>query len=163
MSNSSPSLLLTAACRLALAGAALAGTVAGAAETSRSAALTVGARVRPVARIERLEAPAALLLTDADVARGWVDLSGPVALEVRANTPGGCDLEIALDTDVALAVEVDGVGAAPVLAGSGVRVGPACASPGRTRLSLALRLHLAPGVGAGTHPFPVGLAALPRP
>jgi len=146
-----------------LAAVTVTAGVATSTPAASSAAFTVGARVRPIARIERLAAPAAILLTDADLARGWVDLPEPVNLEVRANTRGGCDLQLDLDTDVALAIEIGGLRPEPVLLGSGGRFGPTLTGPGRARLSLPLRLHLAPGVRAGLQPFPVRLSAAARP
>lgn len=163
MSNPSLKGLLGLAWLVAIAGTPGTAGVAGTGQATGSATLTVGARVRPVVRLDRLAAPASLTLTETDLARGWVDLTEPLELEVRANTSGGWDLGLDLDTDVVLAVGIGGLSPDPVLAGQGARFGPPVTGPGRTPLSLALRLYLGPGARAGLQPFPLRFTAAPRP
>lgn len=123
--------------------------------------MTVGATVVAVARIERLSAPKDILVSAADLRRGYMDLDEPVAVTVRSNSTSG----YALDVD-----PVSAPFAWLIISGSGVdqRFGPAGSSIVQRwhnlrtdDLSLRFRFVLAPGALAGRYAWPTHLRVRP--
>jgi hypothetical protein len=137
---------------VALAGLLAAPALAGEARATFRVSVAVPAQVR----LEALEQPAQLMLSDADVARGYVDV--PARYRVRHNDRRGYLLQLAPRTGLARRVEVRGLGQPVVVADDSVEVHRA---PGGwlDELDLAFRVVLGPGVRPGTYPLPVHLAA----
>jgi len=121
------------------------------------ARFTVGATVPVRVSLEIVEQPA-LTLTDEDVARGYKDVSARYV--VRHNDRNGYLIEFAPRGDVALQVEIHGLGADVVVRRAIVSVH----QPGDAFLQdLSLQFHCVLDAASrpGTFELPVGVAATP--
>jgi len=125
-------------------------------------ALSVGARARAWARVEAETSPARLLLTRADVARGWVDVPVPARLSVRTNSSVGYTLRVRLSSGWVGIAELPDLPGRPVFAGDGGDWDRELPGPAAEDLTLAWRFHLEPGTRPGSHPWPITLEAHPR-
>lgn len=106
--------------------------------------------------------PAGLEITEADVARGWVEAPGASLIQVRANSPNGWLLEFQPLQGPYRTLEVTGLGSpAQVSAAGGWLAQP---YSGRTLVTAELRYRLVLSADArpGTYPWPISLSASPR-
>ena len=76
----------------ALALAVQAAQVPDAAAGSSSMVIGVNAVVQARTQLKSLQQPATLLVTEADIQRGYVDVSGASLLDIWTNNPAGCVL-----------------------------------------------------------------------
>ncbi len=131
---------------------------------SAATRIHVTARVAPHVRVRLVHQPAALVVTDPDVARGYVDVPDGVRLEVRSNDPRGHLLvfEVA-DGPFPLFenVQVRGLGA-DVQIGRGSAVVPQPAARGVRSLALGYRFTLHKDARAGSYAWPVFVSAVPE-
>lgn len=130
-------------------------------ELLSSAQVNVSAVVVPRVVMRQGPAPQALRITQADIARGYVDVPESSVIWVRSNADGGFRLDVGIQADYVSRLSVRGLGPEVV-------VGPAGGTvfvPGRVqderRFDLQWRLHLAGAAREGQHPWPVQLAASP--
>ena len=93
-------------------------TVSALAAAPSSASITVGATVRPFARIESVQTRTSLRITAEDVARGWVEPAGTTRLTVRTSSPRGYRLDIRNENDAIWLTTVRGLPGADECASS---------------------------------------------
>lgn len=137
-------------------GAVAAALLVAAEETyPSSVSLSVSAVILKKVWIRTESSPPALVLTDADVARGFIDVPAPTVITLRNNSEDGFLFRFGLDANVASSARVTGL-TQPVHFG---QEGAMLAQPGRfrteKRLELRWRLQLAQGITPGQHPWPV--------
>lgn len=139
---------------------------AGLAATARadsSMELRVTATVMAVTRVQVVSQPAALEITAADVARGYVELPAAVQVVVRNNTGRGYLLVLESQGALFRQAQVHGLAAPVTLGGSGGIVPQPAFHPGstRSRLALGFRFELPAGTQPGSYPWPLHLSAEP--
>jgi hypothetical protein len=125
-------------------------------ETSRE--FRIGAVVLPRASVESVGFPARLELTDADVTRGYKELTA--TCRVRANDQRGYLLTLTPRTGLTGRIEVGGLNAYIVLGRDAVtvhrpRVGPV------EMVALAIRVVLTAEAEAGSYPLPIQVDVSP--
>ena len=115
--------------------------------------LNVLATVLTRASIESQDLPRGVTISEQDVERGYVDLD-PVAIGVQSNHPAGVRLRFVATSAQFAAVDVEGGGATVFLVqpGRGLQ---------RQKVSVRLRLRLAPGAAPGTIAYPVSVFLAP--
>lgn len=141
-----------AALLLACAGAAAGGT---------QASVQVTATVLKHARINIIAAPATLVISESDVARGYLDVPVPTEILIRSNNPDGYMLQFAADGGLVRRMSIGGLADEIELDGAGtvvVRGQPAGIST--ERLTLRFRLLLSQQAHAGTYVWPMRLSVL---
>lgn len=147
---------------LVIAAAALfTGTVVSASEGQKVA---VTATVLKRATLEVVNQPAAVVVTQADLARGYVDVPLPAQLAILSNSPDGYLLEFTSHGDFMKQILVKGLTHDLQLNGSGGAVmQPATAGAGVTRASLSLgfRFLLSEATAEGTYPWPLRISVAP--
>ena len=137
-----------------LAGALVDPASAGEAQTRFNVTVTVPVHVT----LEVIEEPAALTVTDADIARGYKDVAA--RYRVRHNDRSGCLLRIAPTVGLTRWVEVRGLGADIVLRDDVVDIH----LPGDAflqSLELEFRFVLDASIQPGSYALPVNIAATP--
>ncbi len=122
---------------------------------------SVSVLVRPAARIELQSAPAGLTISTADLRRGYVEVSQPTQFTVRSNSRSGYALEILTVAPVLSSMVVEGLSSDLALGAEGGTVVQRWQKPQAVTLSLKFRFQLAPGLSAGSYPWPVRLAVHP--
>lgn len=135
--------------------------VSGASARDVHSALTVSVTVRAVANIELQSAPTGLEITGADLKRGYIDVVQPTQLTVRSNSPSGFALEVLTITPMLASMIVAGLNDDLALGADGGTIVQRWQKPQAVNLSLKFRFALAPGLVAGTYPWPVRLAVHP--
>lgn len=150
-------LAASAALAVGLLGAPLTATAAG------EAKLTVTATVLKRASLKVLAQPAAVVVTAADVARGYVDAPAPAQVAIQSNSLGGYAIEFASEGDFMRQILVKGLSNEVQLSPAGGMVAQSSATPGQTKTTLALgfRFLLADSTVPGTYAWPLRLAAIP--
>jgi hypothetical protein len=141
---------------LMLAGSSLA---ANAREARTSFAVTV--TVLAMARIEQQTEPATIEITAADLRRGFLDVRQPTTLLVRSNCPSGFALDLTTVAPLLESVIVHGLTGEQSLGSEGGSLVQRWRGAQSMNLSLTFRLVLAPGLAAGTYPWPVRVAVRP--
>lgn len=131
---------------------------AGARADTRQAQFLVHATVPARASLAAVEQPTHLNVSEADLARGYVDISARYVVE--SNTREGWLLRLSPRLGITRHVEVRGLSAPLVVQGDEVEVYRARTSDAE-RLELAYRFVLAPGVEPGTYELPIHVAATP--
>ncbi len=123
--------------------------------------LSVSATVTAVTRLEWRAAPAALVVSPADAARGAVDVADPTAFVVHTNSRAGVALDIAEIAPVLAGVEIYGLGTPQRLGADGGSL--ALPWRGATQMAVTLTYHmdLVPGLPAGRYPWPLRVTARP--
>jgi hypothetical protein len=150
------------ACVLAFALAAFIAPALPVHAGSVSASLSVSAVVRARAVLSVESQPASLQITEADVARGYVEAPGASLVQVRTNSPAGWLLEFQPLQGPYRALEVTGLGStAQVSAAGGWLVQP-FAGKMLVTASLGYRFFLTGDAKPGLYPWPVALTAIPR-
>lgn len=119
--------------------------------------LTVSATVLPRTRLQVSSAPESLVVTEADLSRGYVDVPTPLALSVWSNVAPGARLVFSTVSDYIVQANVEGL-AQPLVLGPGtgsVVVPREGARAGTTDLQLRFRVYLARNTPTGVHPWPI--------
>jgi hypothetical protein len=121
-----------------------------------SVQLTVSATVLKKVWARKVGSPAGLHVTEADLARGYLDVAQPTVFIIRNNSDDGFLLSLEADAGLVSRVSVSGL-----LQGT-AEFGPTggyVAQPGyfkqETRFELRWRLYLTSEATAGPHPWPV--------
>jgi hypothetical protein len=122
---------------------------------------SVSATVRAVANIEMQSVPAGLEISRADLARGYLDVLQPTQLTVRSNSPNGFALEVLTVAPVLSSMIVEGLSDSLALGAEGGTIVQRWQKPETVKLSLRYRFALAPGLVAGSYPWPLRLAVRP--
>lgn len=122
---------------------------------------TVSATVVAVARIERASVPAHLEISALDLQRGFIDVPDPVALEIRSNSPDGFVLDIVSVAPIFSSLVIQGLDSEAHLGADGGTIVQRWQKAQTAKLSLHLRFALAPGVVAGSYPWPMQIIARP--
>lgn len=127
-----------------------------------SVSLSVSAVVLKKVWLRTEAVPAALVLSAADVSRGFVEVPAPTVLALRNNSEDGFVVRFTLDPLVASSAQVSGL-SQPVTFGS---EGAVLTQPGlhraERRFELRWRLQLAQGLTPGQHPWPVQIQVEPN-
>lgn len=132
--------------------------VAGARADTRRAQFLVQATVPARAALAAVEQPTHLSVSEADLARGYVDVTARYT--VVSNAPAGWLLQLSPRLGITHRVEVRGLSATLVVQGDGVEI----FRPRTSReepLELDYRFVLAPGVEPGTYELPIHVAVTP--
>lgn len=136
----------------------LPGTAAGAPEAGVSRArLEVTATVLKHASLNIVAQPAMLVVTEADVARGHVDVASPVELAIKANTENFL-LDFAASGDFMRRIIVSGLANEVQLSPAG---GAIAQRSGPRTVSLSFRFVLSENARPGAYPWPMRLSATP--
>lgn len=130
---------------------------------AEQAKLTVSATVLKHASLRVLAQPSAVVITAADVARGYVDVAAPAQVAIRSNSPRGYMLEFANAGDFSREIVVKGLTSDLQLSPAGGAIMQPAAPQGvtKTTLQLGFRFVLAASAQPGTYPWPLQLSATP--
>jgi hypothetical protein len=127
-----------------------------------SAALPVSAIVPRHASI-RMAQPLSVTVSEADIARGYVDVATPVEVTVQSNLQQGYALVFERQVEHVRQVHVHGL-QGEVMVGDGA-ASSARAAPGRgmwrEMLQLRFRFDLAAGTRPGQHAWPLHISMMP--
>lgn len=128
-----------------------------AAGASESQKISVTATILKRASLQVLAQPATVVVTDADIARGYVDVQAPAHVAVQSNSQSGYLLEFASHGDFMKQIVVKGLRNDVQLSPAGGAVMQAAANSGVTRTTLALgfRFLLSESTRTGTYPWPM--------
>lgn len=126
-----------------------------------SAALAVTATIAKRASLKVLVQPASVLITESDLARGYVEVA-QVKLAVQSNSPAGYLLVFENRGDFVNATQISGLGSEVQLGDSGVvpRAAPG-GEAGNATLDLVLRFMLSASAQPGRHAWPMQISAMP--
>lgn len=152
--------LLTAILVGILALAAVPETEAEAATRSSGAQLRVSATVLPFANLKVHNQSSILIITEGDIARGYVDVTGGSSIEVRSNSRDGYFLSFECFDSTFKEVQVDGLGKSALL-GSGTGLVPMPMQGKLVRVELNYRFVLSDDVKPGAYPWPLMLSVIP--
>jgi hypothetical protein len=123
---------------------------------SRSTAVHVSAVVLARADLNIIKQPTALVLTDADVRRGYVEVDAASMFELKCNNRAGCVLYFAAQGFSFAEASVNVMGRVVVLGpGGGLVTLPVI---GRTTVALSYRFVLSEGTQPGTYEWPFSLS-----
>jgi hypothetical protein len=125
-----------------------------------SSAVTVTATVQAYADMKVIRQPSELIVTSADILRGYVDVPMASIIEVRGNNPEGYLLSFELGGPFKGAV-IKGLGR-EVQIGQGNSLVSQPYSRGAARFELGYRFILSQGAGPGTYTWPSAISVLPR-
>lgn len=142
--------------------AAIGGQCAPAHAGAPEAVLTVRASVPRHASI-RMAQPRTLTISQADVARGYVEVAAPLAVHVQSNVQQGYTLAFECQGGDVRQAHVHGLQSELTVGSAGALSARPAAGPGtwREQLSLRFRFDLAPGVQPGEHAWPLNISMLP--
>jgi hypothetical protein len=131
-----------------------------AAVASDQAKLTVSATILKHASLKVLAQPTSVVVTAADIARGYVDVAAPAQIAIRSNSPLGYMLEFANQGHFMRRILVRGLATEVQLSPAGGAVMQPSARSGVTRatLDLGFRFMLAETARPGTYAWPMRLS-----
>lgn len=122
---------------------------------------SVSVIVRPAANIEFQSTPGGLEISAADLRRGYIDVLQPTQFTVRSNSPNGFALDVLTVAPMLSSMVVEGLNSDLALGKDGGTIVQRWQKPQAMNLSLKFRFALAPGLTAGSYPWPVRLAVRP--
>lgn len=143
-----------------LASGLLAGCTAALAD-AHQLRLNVSATVLKRASLKVVTQPSAVLVTEADIERGYVDVAGPAQVTVRNNSVSGYLLVFANQGEFLRQVRVRGLGGEVQMGADGGFVRQPGGAVASSILDLGFRFELAPTARAGVYAWPVQLSAVP--
>lgn len=125
--------------------------------------LNVTANVLKQASMRVLAQPAAVVVTTADIRRGYVDAPDSVHLSIRSNSAEGYVLDFAGEGDFIRRIQVTGLGSEVQMgpAGGLVPQSGAMSRPVNTSVLLTFRFILSDVAKPGTYRWPMRLSAWP--
>jgi hypothetical protein len=129
--------------------------------TGSEAAIAVTARVLPQAQLQYLQAPPAVDITAADVARGYVETRTATLLRIQSNSRSGYALDLLPRSGWFTSVTVLGVGAQVHFGNGGGTLVQRWSASGSESLALGFRFTLAPDTLPGQYPLPLLLQVRP--
>ena len=146
-----------------LLGVALMGlslTPALAVADASEAKLAVSATVMKHASLKVLAQPASVIVTAADVARGYVDVSSPSRVAIQSNSLSGYMLMFATEGEFLRQTLVGGLGNDVQLDGAGGGIARSAEGPGMSKATLALvfRFMLSESARQGVYAWPMRLS-----
>jgi len=127
---------------------------------SASLSISVVVPARAVLSVE--SQPASLEITEADVARGYVEAPATSIVQVRTNSPAGWLLEFQPLQGPYRSVEVTGLGSTAQVSAAGGWLAQPYAGKTLVTASLGYRFVLSGDARPGLYPWPVALSATPR-
>ncbi len=135
----------------------------GGAATAREArsSFTVSATVTATAQIEQRSEPADIEISAADLRRGYLEVTEPTLLVVRSNSRVGFALDLSTMEPMLESLVVHGIAGDQALGADGGSLVLRSRGAQTVNLSLTFRLLLAPGLRAGTYPWPMRIAVHP--
>ncbi|HUP45027.1 MAG TPA: hypothetical protein VM779_05900 [Thermoanaerobaculia bacterium] len=133
--------------------------LAASATADDSASVAVSARVIARVVVDVASQPAEVVVTDADLARGYVEVSEPLAVRVRTNSRDGYLLQVANSSDVFPAIELAFGNTSMTVAGESWVARPYV--PAGELVTAQIRVRLAPGAEVGRYPLPIQVSASP--
>lgn len=116
--------------------------------------MQVSVTVLAHASVETLDSAGGITVTEADLSRGYLDVSRTYRL--RSNTPRGALLQLHPRLGLARQIDVTGFPSPLQIRDTSVEL----MQPATERMRLSFRLWLQPEAVAGDYPLPVHLAAL---
>jgi hypothetical protein len=135
------------------------------AATAQSSTMKLNVSVTIVkhASLKAVAWPGPLVITAADVARGYVEVSSPAQLAIKSNSPSGYMLVFANQGDFVRQTRISGLGTTVQLGAGGGVVTQAAPGRGMNEIMLALsfRFELAPQVQQGVYPWPLQVSVTP--
>jgi hypothetical protein len=144
-----------------LAWLTLAGSFGGLGAADSRTTLPVTVTVLPVARLELAAAPAPVLISAADLARGFVDAPRPLRLRVYSNSRAGFTLDFATLSPWFTAAALAGLDGEATLGPEGGSVAQRWQGQQTRALELRVRFRLADGLQPGLYAWPLQLSARP--
>lgn len=149
--------------RLAAAGLCAAAWLACLPAQAGGVEMQVSAVVRKHASLQVLHQPASVRITEADVARGYVDVPAPVQVAIRSNTAEGYMLVFDNHGAFFRQARVRGLASDVQVGSAGGLVAQPATGYGMSQVTLALafRFELAPTTREGVYPWPMQLSATP--
>jgi hypothetical protein len=120
-----------------------------------STQLNVSATILKKTWVRQGSFPQELLLSEADIRRGYMEVAAPTVLWVRNNSDDGFEVELDIEGDYVSEVRVRGLSNEFVVGRSGGAVVQRGHYPTDTRFDLRWRLQLAENARAGRYPWPV--------
>ena len=124
------------------------------------AKLAVSATVMKHASLKVLAQPASVMVTAADIARGYVDVSSPSQVAIQSNSLSGYMLMFATEGEFMRQTLVGGLGNDVQLDGAGGGIARSPEGPGMTKATLALvfRFILSESARQGVYAWPMRLS-----
>jgi hypothetical protein len=104
--------------------------------------------------------PAAITVTEADIARGYVDVTAPIVVRVRTNSRAGYMLLADQLADFGIIELAFGNATLTVADGESWISRPYV--PGGEVIAMHVRLRFRSRMQAGSYPLPIALSALPQ-
>lgn len=146
--------------RFAVYGAMVAGALitSTAAIAGGSAKIAISATVLGRASLQVLAQPAGVVVTPADIARGYVDIPVPAHVAIQTNSRTGYVLDFASQGDFVRQILVRGLANDVQLSPSGGTVVQTTSGATRATLALGFRFMLAETTQQGIYPWPVRLS-----
>jgi hypothetical protein len=127
---------------------------------SASAPMQVSVTVLARAVLTVASQPSAVIVTEADIARGYIDVSTPIVVQVRTNSRAGYILQADRRTADFATVEL-AFGDATMTVADGESWISRPYVPGGDVIAMQARVHLGAGMQPGSYPLPIALSARP--
>lgn len=126
------------------------------------AKVTVSATVLKHASLKVLAQPTSIVITPADISRGYVDIPLPTRIKVQSNSAGYL-LTFAGNAEFARQVRVRGLGPDVLMGADGGVIAHTASSRGMntSTVDIGFRFELAAGVHEGVYPWPLELSVTP--
>ena len=140
---------------------ATAGTGATVDSASADVSISVTASVRPLATLKVLNQPGEVVITYADITRGYVDVAAPSRLQIRNNSPAGYLMVFEYSERAFSEVRVTGLGTDVVFRSGASWVARPYAGKGPSIVELRYRFLLSKNVEPGTYAWPVKTSVEP--
>lgn len=134
-----------------------------AATADSAAKLQVSVTVLKHASLKVLAQPSSVIVTAADIAKGYVDVAAPASIQVRSNTQEGYLLMFESQGDFMRQTVVKGLANDVQIstAGGGVAQNTAGKGMRQAQLELGFRFVLAESAQQGVYPWPMRLSVTP--
>lgn len=123
----------------------------------------VSATVQKHASLKVLQQPLSVVVTAADITKGYVDVTAPASVQVRSNTQDGYLLMFESQGEFMRQTVVKGLANDVQIstAGGGVAQNTAGKGMRQTQLDLGFRFVLAQSARQGVYPWPIRLSVTP--
>ena len=148
---------------MALFLGALAASPAAMANGSTTASLMVTATILKHASIKTLAQPASVVITESDIARGYVEVPAPAQVTIHSNSPAGYVLVVSHLADFVRQTRISGLSTMGEVGSAGGVIAQAATGRGmnKTLLNLGFRFALSASARQGVYAWPVQLAVAP--
>ena len=125
----------------------------------QGAAIAVSATVIAGVKTPTLFEISVLTITNADIAKGYVDVFSAYTFSVFTNSKKGIILDLNPLSNIFESVEVFGMGSTALLGSDGGSFTVRSFLPNNSKHDLSFRFVLSPAVTAGTYPWPLNITA----